>query len=253
MTETSSLRFHALEKPVNEFIQEQENKNTLSKTRRDIAIFMAFLKERNEKRKLEEIPPEHLNHILSEFIITVKRKGGDEFEPSSLTGFLCSFDRHLKAFKYPKNLIEDLAFEQIIKALKARRRQLKKEGKGNTPNAAEVITDEEVNILYMKKLLGITTAQVLPNTLWFMNSIHFGLRGCDEHRQMTWEDVQLIRDVNGTEYLEYSERQTDNELQWKFEISDQSSLKLSLLKTGQMRETLCLFTKFVASKDQPQF
>ena len=74
MTETSSLRFPALEKPVNEFIQEQENKNTLSKTRRDIAIFMAFLKERNEKRKLEEIPPEH---ILSEFIITFKRKGGD--------------------------------------------------------------------------------------------------------------------------------------------------------------------------------
>ena len=68
---------------------------------------MAFLKERNEKRKLEEIPPEHLNHILREFIITVKRKGGDEFESSSLRGFLCSFDRHLKAFKYPKNLIED--------------------------------------------------------------------------------------------------------------------------------------------------
>ena len=186
MTQTSSLRFPALEKPVNEFIQEQENKNTLSKTRRDIAIFMAFLKERNEKRKLEEIPPEHLNHILREFIITVKRKGGDEFEPSSLRGFLCSFDRHLKAFKYPKNLIEDLEFEQILKALKARRRQLKKEGKGNTPNAAEVITDEEVNILYMKNLLGITSAQVLLNTLWFMNSIHFGLRGCDEHRQMTW-------------------------------------------------------------------
>ena len=177
----------------------------------------------------------------------------DEFEPSSLRGFLCSFDRQLKAFKYPKNLIEDLEFEQILKALKARRRQLKKEGKGNTPNAAEVITDEEVNILYMKNLLGITSAQVLLNTLWFMNSIHFGLRGCDEHRKMTWEDVQLIRDVDGTEYLEYSERQTDNELQWKFEISDQSSLKLSLLKTGQMRETLCLFTKFVASKDQPQF
>ena len=209
MTQTSSLRFPALEKPVNEFIREQENKKTLSKTRGDIAIFMAFLKERNEKRKLEEIPPEHLNHILSEFIITVKRKGGDEFEPSSLTGFLCSFDRHLKAFKYPKNLIEDLEFEQILKALKARRRQLKKEGKGNRPNAAEVITDEEVNILYMKNLLGITSAQVLLNTLWFMNSIHFGLRGCDEHRQMTWEDIQLIRDVDGTEYLEYSERQTD--------------------------------------------
>ena len=69
MTETSSLRFPALEKPVNEFIQEQENKNTLSKTRRDIAIFMAFLKERNEKRKLEEYPPtkHHMPQILYSF------------------------------------------------------------------------------------------------------------------------------------------------------------------------------------------
>ena len=32
MAETSSLGFPALENPVNEFIQGQENKNTLSKT-----------------------------------------------------------------------------------------------------------------------------------------------------------------------------------------------------------------------------
>ena len=56
------------------FIQGQENKNTLSKTPRDSAILMAFLKEKNEERKLEKTPPEWLNDFLSEFIITVKRK-----------------------------------------------------------------------------------------------------------------------------------------------------------------------------------
>ena len=74
MAETSSLRFPALEKPVNEFIQEQEDKKTPSKTRRDIAILIAFFKEKNEARKLEEIPPEQLNDFLSEFVITVKKK-----------------------------------------------------------------------------------------------------------------------------------------------------------------------------------
>ena len=48
-------------------------------------------------------------------------------------------------------------------------------GKGNKPNAAEAITDEEVSILYMKNLLGITSAEALLNTLQFMNSIHFAL------------------------------------------------------------------------------
>ena len=47
-------------------------------------------------------------------------------------------------------------------------------------------------------------------SLLFMNSIHFGLRGCDEHRHMTWGHVQLLKDVNGTEHLKYinSERRT---------------------------------------------
>ena len=54
--------------------------------------------------------------------------------------------------------MEDLKFEQTRKALEARSRQLKKEAKGNKKNAAEAITDEEVKILYMKNLLGITSA-----------------------------------------------------------------------------------------------
>ena len=37
----------------------------LSKTRRDIAILMAFLKEKNEERKLDDIPSEQLNDFLN--------------------------------------------------------------------------------------------------------------------------------------------------------------------------------------------
>ena len=95
---------------------------------------------------------------MSEFVITVKRKDGDVFEPSSLRGFFSSFNRHLKACKYPKNIMEDLEFEQTRKSLEARSRQPKKEAKGNKKNAAEAKTDKEVNILYMRNLLGITIA-----------------------------------------------------------------------------------------------
>ena len=87
---------------------------------------MAFLKEKNEERKLDDIPSEQLNDFLGEFIITVKRKDRDEFEPSSLRGFLFSFSSQLKACKYPKNIMEDLDFEQTRKALEARSRQLEK-------------------------------------------------------------------------------------------------------------------------------
>ena len=41
-----------------------------------------------------------------------------------------------------------------------------------------------------------------------MNSIQFGLRGCDEHRRLCWSDVKLLIDADETEYLEHRERQT---------------------------------------------
>ena len=114
----------------------------------------------------------------------------------------------LKDVKYSKSIVEDREFEQTRKALDARCKLLKKEGRGNRPFAAEAIGDDEVSVLYEINILGISSAEALINTVWLMNSIHFGLRGCDEHRQMCWSDVKLLRDADGTEYLEYCERQT---------------------------------------------
>ena len=48
-------------------------------------------------------------------------------------------------------------------------------------------------VLYEKNLFGISNAEALLNTLWFMNTIHFGLRGFDEHRHNKWGDVKLLR------------------------------------------------------------
>lgn len=203
-----SRRFVSLDKPIDKFIEDQKNKNTLSKTQRDVSLLTEFLNSKNESRRIEEIPPKELNEYISEFIVAVRRKDGEDFEPSGLRGLICSFNRHLKACKYPCSVIEDSQFEQARQALEARSKELKKDGKGNKPKAAEAITDEEVNILYNKQLLGISNAEALLNTMWFMNTKHFGLRGCDEHRRMKWGDIQLLTDVNGAEYLEYSERQT---------------------------------------------
>ena len=42
-----------------------------------------FLKSKRENRKIEEIQPQELNSFLSEFIVTVKRNDGGDYEPSS--------------------------------------------------------------------------------------------------------------------------------------------------------------------------
>ena len=101
-----------------------------------------FLKSKQENRKIE-VQPHELNDFLSEFIVTVKRKDGGNYEPSSLRGFKASFNRHLKDVKYSKSIVEDGEFEQTRKALDDRCKLLKKEGRGNRPFAAEAISNDE--------------------------------------------------------------------------------------------------------------
>ena len=91
MAEGETLRFPALHKSVQQIIQEQKNKQTLSKTGRDVGLLSEFLKSKQENRNIEEMQPQELPDFLSEFIVTVKRKHGGDYEPSSLRGFIASF------------------------------------------------------------------------------------------------------------------------------------------------------------------
>ena len=70
------------------------------------------------------------------------------------------------------------------------------------------LSEEDIQVLYEKHLLGSSTAEALLNTVWFNNTIHFGLRGCKEHREMCWGDVKLCKTSTGQEYLEFNERET---------------------------------------------
>ena len=40
----------SLDKPIDKFIKDQKNKNTLSKTRRDVSLLTEFLNSKNESR-----------------------------------------------------------------------------------------------------------------------------------------------------------------------------------------------------------
>ena len=76
MAEGEILRFPALQKSVDQFIEEQKNMQTLSETRRDVGLLSEFLKSKQENRKIEELQPQELNDFLSEFVVTVKEKMG---------------------------------------------------------------------------------------------------------------------------------------------------------------------------------
>ena len=57
-------RFETLDKPIEDYIPEQENKNTRAKTNRDVRLLIDFLRQKKELRNPEEIPPEELNGFI---------------------------------------------------------------------------------------------------------------------------------------------------------------------------------------------
>ena len=134
-----------------------ENKNTTQKTERDVRLLERFLKTKDEDRKIEDIPAAELNEFISEFIISVRTKDGNEYEPTSLRSLMASFERHLKKKGYSASIINDLVFEKTRKVLQSKQKQLKKQGKGIKPKASVALTTKELKILYEKGLLGMCT------------------------------------------------------------------------------------------------
>jgi len=47
-------------------------------------------------------------------------------------------------------------------------------------------------------VLGVSSAESLVNTVWLNNTIHFGMRGCQEHRDLCWGNVKLSKDAKVT-------------------------------------------------------
>ena len=60
-----------------------------------------------------------------------------------------------------------------------------------------IVQDEEQ--LWKNRVIGEQNPKSLLHTLWCLLTLHFGLRGRQEHHEMFVEDFSLNRDAQGTE------------------------------------------------------
>lgn len=84
------------ENDIYEFIDGQQNHNTMKKTLRDVALVTKFLRWKKEERDIQLIPPNELDPLLANFLLTVRKKDGGDFEPSTLRSIISSVDRKLE-------------------------------------------------------------------------------------------------------------------------------------------------------------
>lgn len=187
---------------------ESENSNTSKKTRHDVTLFMNFLlNTKNENRSMLDIESDVLDSYIAEFLSTIRQKDKSQYEPCSLRSIFASLERYLKMNNYCYSLFNECRFEKAREALRSKQRELKQQGKGNRPNAARAITEEEQELLYTKGILGMHNAEALLNTIWWNVTRFFGMRAGAEQHKLQWGDVTLRTASNGMEYCEFNERQ----------------------------------------------
>ncbi|XP_070546059.1 uncharacterized protein KIAA1958-like [Ptychodera flava] len=141
------------------FVGDHKNKNTVLKTKREVAVFEEWKTAMTtERRPLTEIPPSDLDPLLAKFFLGIRKKNGDDYEPDSISSYQKSIERWLRDNDYGASIIRDEAFASSRRALAAKRKQLKAAGKGNLPNKSEAITSEHENTLLKAGQLGVHSA-----------------------------------------------------------------------------------------------
>ena len=80
---TASRFVNVSDQDISQFLEENENKNTARKTSQDVALLKNFLRERKVNDP-EELTPLQLDASLRQFIVSVRKQDGSDYEPSSL-------------------------------------------------------------------------------------------------------------------------------------------------------------------------
>ena len=184
------------------FINEQKSANTTKKTTTDMNTFSRYVKTIGMSESVENLPASELDHLLCKFFMNIRKKNGEEYEPDTISGFQRSIQRYLSEKGSSVNILKDKDFEKSRKVLSAKRKSLVHEhGKGNKPQAATALEDDEEDALFETGEFGDSNPVSLQRTVWWLLSLHFGFRARDESRKLRWGDVQLQEDKDGGEML----------------------------------------------------
>ena len=189
------------------YINGNQSKATKSRTVSDMRKLQSFLAANGTTEPAESLEPSRLDLLLAEFFKDLKRDDGSEMEPGTVKGVQYSIERYLCEHGYGEKITKFALFTLSQSALLTKMKILKGHGKGNRPNKAQPLTEEDEEILWQKGVFGLESPLALITTLWWFFTVGFGLRGRQESTQMCWGDIKL-KTEHGEEFLEFNERLT---------------------------------------------
>ena len=181
-------------------IERRIPEKTKQTTRWAFCVWSSWCQTRHVTQPLHEMPLQVIDKHLSRFILEARRQDGSPYPPKTLYQLVCALQRYLRENDRPEVAILDEkqpAFATSRKVLDARMKDLTSEGVGVVTRSAQPLMPEQEDELWRKEIFSIHTAEGLLNSVLWYNCKCFGLRGGDEHRQLTTEQYSIEHDDVG--------------------------------------------------------
>ena len=89
--------------------------------------------------------------------------------------------------------------------LSVKKKDLKKKGLGNKPNAAQPLEDDQIEKMWSTGAIGLQNPRSLLHLVWWNNVTHLAMRAIKKQYDCQMENFTITE-----QYVEYKEHQTKN-------------------------------------------
>ena len=207
------------EADLNKMVKDSLSSKTLSKSKWAVNVFKQWQEERKKQAALDNsirsfegdiitMTNDVLNEALGYFVAEVTNKDGNEYRPNTIYELIISIQHFLRNNGRFVRFLDDAEFQSMRQILDAKMKNPSRQGIGANKRQADVITEEQENILWENGILGSDNPEQLLDTLIFQLGLNFALRAGQEHRNLrhgSLSQVQVKTDLKGKKYLEYAE------------------------------------------------
>ena len=190
---------------IQSLVNKSKNSNTTKATSQWMRVFNSWTALRGDVRPIYLLCLLDLDKVLQRFYAEVRKTNGDEYEPNSLASMQAGIDGYLKENNYHVSFIRGGVFSTSTVVLEEKCENLREHGKGKRANKSYSLSESEINILWECEQLGTQSPMSLINTIWWLFTLHFGLRGRQEYHSLAVSDIHFKKDDFDNEFVMFIE------------------------------------------------
>ena len=141
---------------------------------------------------LSSMDPGVICKWLCRYVLETRQENGKQYPPKTIYSLLCGLLRVSQDRGGSLNFLNklDARFTDLHRTMDSVCSQLHSEGFGAFKKSAPVISFEDQQLLWDAGLLGLDSPPTVFNTVFFYVGLHFCLRGGQEHRNLSLEQLK---------------------------------------------------------------